>query len=80
VVFFGHLSYVPNIDGVNHFVNDIWPRIAEVHPEARCKIIGGRPRPSIQALAGPRVEPTGHCGLLDRKQYFFRTIPCYGKP
>jgi glycosyltransferase involved in cell wall biosynthesis len=59
VVFFGTLSYVPNIDGVIHFVQEIWPRIAEAHPEARCKIIGGRPPPSLQALAGPRVELTG---------------------
>jgi glycosyltransferase involved in cell wall biosynthesis len=59
VVFFGHLSYVPNTDGVTHFVENIWPRIAEAHPEARCKIIGGRPPPSLLALAGPRVELTG---------------------
>ena len=59
VVFFGLLSYVPNIDGAIHFIQDIWPRIAEVHPEARCRIIGGRPPPSLLALAGPRVELTG---------------------
>ena len=59
VVFFGHLSYVPNVDGVTHFVRDIWPRIAEAHPEARCKIIGDRAPSSLQALAGPRVELTG---------------------
>jgi glycosyltransferase involved in cell wall biosynthesis len=59
VVYFGLLSYVPNVDGVIHFVEDIWPRIAEAHPEARCKIIGGRAPPSLLALAGPRVELTG---------------------
>jgi len=59
VVYFGLLSTVPNIDGVVHFVRDIWPRIVEAHPEARCKIIGGRPPPSLQALAGPSVELTG---------------------
>jgi glycosyltransferase involved in cell wall biosynthesis len=59
VVYFGLLSTVPNVDGVIHFVQDIWPRIAEAHPEARCKIIGGRPPRSLLALAGPRVELTG---------------------
>jgi glycosyltransferase involved in cell wall biosynthesis len=59
VIFFGLLSYVPNVDGVNHFVKDIWPLIAEAHPAARCKIIGGRPPPSLLALAGPRVELAG---------------------
>ena len=59
MVFFGLLSTIPNVDGVAHFVQDIWPRIAAVCPEARCKIIGGRPPPSLLALAGPRVELTG---------------------
>jgi glycosyltransferase involved in cell wall biosynthesis len=59
VVYFGLLSTTPNIDGVLHFVQDIWPRIAAVCPEARCKIIGGQPPPSLLALAGSRVELTG---------------------
>jgi len=59
VVFFGVLTYAPNFDGVLHFVQDIWPRIAQAHPQARCKIIGGQPPPSIQALAGPRIELAG---------------------
>jgi glycosyltransferase involved in cell wall biosynthesis len=59
VVFFGLLSYAPNIDGVIYFVREIWPRIAEAHPEARCKIIGGQAPASLLALAGPRVELTG---------------------
>jgi glycosyltransferase involved in cell wall biosynthesis len=59
VVFFGLLSYQPNVDGVIHFVQDIWPRIAAAHPQARCKIIGGSPPPALLALAGPRIEFTG---------------------
>jgi glycosyltransferase involved in cell wall biosynthesis len=59
VVYFGLLSTIPNVDGVVHFVQDIWPRIAEANPEARCKIIGDRPPPALLALAGPRVELTG---------------------
>jgi glycosyltransferase involved in cell wall biosynthesis len=59
VVYFGLLSTVPNVDGVIHFIQDIWPRIVEANPEARCKIIGGRPPPSLRALAGSRVELTG---------------------
>jgi polysaccharide biosynthesis protein PslH len=59
VVYFGLLSTVPNIDGVTHFAQNIWPRIAAAHPQARWQIIGGRPPPSLLALAGPRVELTG---------------------
>jgi glycosyltransferase involved in cell wall biosynthesis len=59
VVYFGLLSTVPNVDGVIHFLQGIWPRIAAANPEARCEIIGGRPPPSLLALAGPRVQLTG---------------------
>jgi glycosyltransferase involved in cell wall biosynthesis len=59
VVYFGLLSTVPNVDGVTHFAQNIWPRIAAAHPDARLKIIGGRPPPSLLALAGPRIELTG---------------------
>jgi glycosyltransferase involved in cell wall biosynthesis len=59
VVYFGLLSTVPNVDGVIHFAQNIWPRVAATHPEARWKIIGGRPPASLLALAGPRVELTG---------------------
>jgi glycosyltransferase involved in cell wall biosynthesis len=59
VVFFGLLSYAPNVDGVIYFVREIWPRIAEAYPEARLKIIGGKAPRSLQLLVGPRVELTG---------------------
>jgi glycosyltransferase involved in cell wall biosynthesis len=59
VVYFGLLATVPNVDGVTHFAQSIWPRIAAAHPKARWKIIGGRPPPALLALAGPRVELTG---------------------
>jgi glycosyltransferase involved in cell wall biosynthesis len=59
VVYFGLLSTVPNVDAVIYFIKEIWPRIADARPEARCKIIGGRPPPSLLALGGPRIELTG---------------------
>jgi polysaccharide biosynthesis protein PslH len=59
IVYFGLLSTVPNIDAVIYFVENIWPLIAAAHPDARFKIIGGKPPPSLQALAGPRIELTG---------------------
>jgi polysaccharide biosynthesis protein PslH len=59
IVFFGLMSYMPNIDGATWFIQEIWPRIAEANPDARCKIIGGSPSPQLLALAGPRIEFTG---------------------
>jgi polysaccharide biosynthesis protein PslH len=59
IVYFGLLSTAPNVDGVIHFVQHIWPLVLGVHPQARFKIVGGRSPPSLQALAGPRIELTG---------------------
>ena len=59
IVFFGLMSYMPNIDGATYFIQEIWPRIADANPDARCKIIGGSPPPQLLALAGPRIEFTG---------------------
>jgi polysaccharide biosynthesis protein PslH len=59
VVFFGLLAYAPNVDGLTHFVEKIWPRVVEAHPGARLKIMGAKPPRSLQLLAGPRVELTG---------------------
>lgn len=59
VVFFGLMSYAPNVDGIMYFLRDIWPKIAATHPQARCKIIGGSPPSSLLALAGPQIEFTG---------------------
>jgi glycosyltransferase involved in cell wall biosynthesis len=59
IVFFGLMSYQPNIDGVAYFIENIWPRIADAHPQARFKVIGGSPPASLTALAGPRIEFTG---------------------
>jgi glycosyltransferase involved in cell wall biosynthesis len=59
VVFFGLLSYFPNIDGVSYFVKEIWPRVAEAHPQARLKLIGGQAPPSLEALVRPGIELAG---------------------
>jgi glycosyltransferase involved in cell wall biosynthesis len=60
IVYFGLLSTIPNVDAVGYFVREVWPHIAEKHPEARFKIIGGRAPLSLLELAGPRVEFTGY--------------------
>jgi glycosyltransferase involved in cell wall biosynthesis len=59
VLFFGHLSYRPNTDGVDYFVREIWPLVTQVHPDACFKIVGARPSPAMLALAGPQIEVKG---------------------
>lgn len=59
VVFFGLLQTYPNLDGVTHLVEDIWPHVRAAVPQARLKIIGKNPPPEVQRLAAPDIEITG---------------------
>ena len=59
LLFFGAINYFPNTDGILHFLRDTWPLVAARHPEARVKIVGHRPPPSVLEYRGPRVEVTG---------------------
>lgn len=59
VVFTGSMDWVPNIDGVEFFCKEIWPRVLERVPEARFRIVGRDPHPRVKKLASSTVEVTG---------------------
>jgi len=59
VLFFGLLSTVPNVEGVLHFLREIWPRITAARPDARFAIVGADPAPAIRAHSGPGVTIVG---------------------
>ena len=59
VLFLGSMDWEPNIDGVQWFAADIWPRIRAAVPRARFRIVGRNPPPSIRQLAGDDIEVTG---------------------
>ena len=59
LIFFGAVNYFPNVDGILHLAREIWPRIAQSHPEARLEIVGQHPTPEVLALRGPRIDVVG---------------------
>lgn len=60
LVFTGRMDFRPNVDAVQWFCDQIWPRIRAGVPEARFRIVGRDPVPAVQALAErPGVEVTG---------------------
>ncbi len=59
VVFTGSMDWAPNIDGVEYFCGDIWPRVLEQVPKARFRIVGRDPHARVQKLASTSVEVTG---------------------
>lgn len=59
LVFTGKMDYRPNIDAVQWFTNAILPPISAAFPDVRFYVVGQKPHPQIQMLAGERVAVTG---------------------
>jgi polysaccharide biosynthesis protein PslH len=59
VVFVGAMDWEPNVDAVQYFCTEVWPRIVAKVPEAQFRIVGRNPDRRVRGLAGPSVEVTG---------------------
>ncbi len=51
LVFLGSMDWLPNIDGVQYFVREIWPLIRRRLPACTLAIVGRSPSAAIQGLA-----------------------------
>jgi sugar transferase (PEP-CTERM/EpsH1 system associated) len=70
ILFVGSMDYHANIEGVIWFAQEIWPEIAEKHPELEFVIVGRRPSRSVRALASERIRVTG---TVDDVRPFYRS-------
>ena len=52
VAFVGSMDWLPNQEGVEWFVKQVWPLVRQEHPNAEFKIVGRNPSRQIQAMAG----------------------------
>jgi glycosyltransferase involved in cell wall biosynthesis len=59
VMFAGSMDWEPNIDGVEYFCHNIWPKVLTEVPEARFRIVGRKPHARVKSLASATVEVTG---------------------
>ncbi len=59
VVFTGAMDYLPNVDAVSWFKQEVLPGILERWPNARFHIVGRNPTGAVQALAGDHVVVSG---------------------
>lgn len=51
LLFLGSLDWMPNIDGIEWFVRDVYPQVKKRFPHVSLDVVGRRPTPAIQALA-----------------------------
>jgi glycosyltransferase involved in cell wall biosynthesis len=59
VVFTGSMDWEPNIDAVEYFCQQIWPRVLAEFPDAIFQIVGRSPFAKVQRLASKSVQVTG---------------------
>ncbi len=59
VVFLGSMDWEANIDAVEYFCREIWPRVRAAAPDARFRIVGRNPHRRVQRLACESIDVTG---------------------
>jgi sugar transferase (PEP-CTERM/EpsH1 system associated) len=61
IAFVGVMDYVPNVDAVLYFANEVFPALRARFPDCRFTIVGSRPRRAVRALARrPGIRVTGY--------------------
>lgn len=72
VIFTGNFAYQPNQDAAIFLINEIWPQLRQVLPEARLRIVGNSPGPNLLRVAHqfPEVEVTGF--VPDLRQHLLK--------
>lgn len=75
LIFTGAMDYLPNIDAVTYFCDEILPRVRQAVPDAVLHIVGLRPAPSVRRLGErPEVVVTG--AVPDVRPYYARASVC----
>jgi glycosyltransferase involved in cell wall biosynthesis len=59
VLFVGSMDWEANVDAVIYFCEKIWPRVLSNIPDAKFRIVGRNPHPSVLKLVSNSVEVTG---------------------
>jgi polysaccharide biosynthesis protein PslH len=59
VVFTGAMDWEANVDGIEYFCREIWPKILCEIPRATLQIVGREPGTRINHLKSPSIEVTG---------------------
>ena len=64
VVFTGSMNWRPNIDGVRHFLNAIWPTVLKARPGVQLVVVG-RDAPDDLVAQASRMENVKFTGFVD---------------
>lgn len=59
ILFYGTLSYYPNLDGLLFFLREVMPIVRRDHPSARLKVVGADPPEAVRRYEASDVTFTG---------------------
>lgn len=59
ILFTGNMNYAPNVDAVQHFVKDLFPKIKERIPDLQFIIAGQKPTKAVLELVSDDISVTG---------------------
>jgi polysaccharide biosynthesis protein PslH len=71
IIFTGNMSYFPNSDGIQYFVNIILPVIKKEIPRIQLQIVGKDPPRGVQSLVDTGITVTGF--VQDIKDYYLNS-------
>lgn len=72
LLFVGRLDFLPNVDGIIWFADDVLPRIRARRPDARLVVVGRDPTDEVRRLA-QRPEVVLHADVPDVRPYLERS-------
>nr|WP_242477197.1 glycosyltransferase [Halochromatium glycolicum] len=65
IVFTGAMDWQANIDGIDFFMDAIWPHVVAQRPQAHVTIVGRNPNPALVERAKRRQLPFRFTGFVD---------------
>jgi glycosyltransferase involved in cell wall biosynthesis len=80
VVFTGSMDWMANVDGVEFFMDAVWPAIARARSRARCVIVGRRPPQAQVERTRTRRLNWEFTGFVDDVRPFVRNAQVYAIP
>ncbi|MEO8004046.1 MAG: glycosyltransferase [Betaproteobacteria bacterium] len=80
VVFTGSMDWMANIDGVEFFMESVWPSISRARPRARCVIVGRSPPQALVDRARSRGLNWEFTGFVDDVRPFAHNSHVYVIP
>jgi len=80
VVFTGSMDWMANIDGIEYFMDHVWPGIARVRPNARFVVVGRQPPPALVERAKERGLNWEFTGFVDDVRPYVRRAHVYVIP